>query len=131
VQVAELQAYGSLELALKIKFGGEHAKPTAGLGRLLKRAVQEKLVSDIQIRTYQRIAKRREEFIQSQCMFLETRGQSSPDLPPLDPQGYCKILCDAFPSLRNELAHGSNMLSPTHAFVTLEICCDLINQLFP
>ena len=129
--VAELQACSSLELALRIKFGLEHAEHAPTLAGLLKKAIEEKLVSDIQIKTHQRIAKRREEFIQSQRRFLEVLGQSAPEPPPSDPQGYCKILWDTFPSLRNDLAHGSNTLSPTRAFVTLEVCCDLINQLFP
>jgi len=42
---------------------------------------------------------------------------------------YAQAITEAIPKLRNELAHGSEMLTP-NAYVTLEVCCDLINQLF-
>jgi hypothetical protein len=49
--------------------------------------------------------------------------------PPEDPQQYCKILAESFPSLRNSLAHGSNSFYPT-VLATFQITADLINQLF-
>lgn len=42
---------------------------------------------------------------------------------------YSLILVESIPALRNELSHGSNMLHK-NSLMTLEICCELINQLF-
>ena len=50
--------------------------------------------------------------------------------PPADSQAYCRDLAESFPSLRNALAHGSNMLYPS-VLGTFEIATDLIGQLFP
>ena len=42
---------------------------------------------------------------------------------------YCRSLIDVLPSLRNESAHGTSLLD--HNCVShLEICADLVNQLF-
>jgi hypothetical protein len=43
---------------------------------------------------------------------------------------YCQKLTEFFPFLRNELAHGSSMLHE-HGASTVQLCADLINQLFP
>ena len=46
-----------------------------------------------------------------------------------DNNPYCKSLIDVLPSLRNESAHGTSLLN--HDCVRhLEICADLVNQLF-
>ena len=57
-------------------------------------------------------------------------GASLGDSPEeRDAQQYCKILAQSMSYLRNELAHGSEMLHPG-GLGTLAICADLINQLF-
>ena len=58
-------------------------------------------------------------------------GDAPPDasLDAKDNQAYCKILLDAFPDLRNELAHGNPMINPG-GLDLFAICADLINQLF-
>jgi hypothetical protein len=131
LSVAETQAYSSLEYALRLKLGIDRTKEYPGLARLLKVAIEEKFISDSQIRMQQRIIKIRERALESDRMFAEAIGQPFSEPPSPDPQEYCKILCDTFPMLRNALAHGSNMVTPSSTFITLEICCDLINQLFP
>ena len=50
--------------------------------------------------------------------------------PPADSQTYCCEFAESFPSLRNRLAHVSNMLYPS-VLGTFEIATDLIGQLFP
>ena len=43
---------------------------------------------------------------------------------------YLKILLKTIPSQRNSLAHGAQTLHP-HSLETLELCAEIINQLFP
>jgi len=42
---------------------------------------------------------------------------------------YCKNLVTVIPTLRNEAAHGSTSLTP-HVLGYIEVCADLLNQLF-
>lgn len=131
---AELQAYGSLEMALRIKLGYDNYKKQKCISYLLKEAVNKYIINDKQIKKYQRIEENRKVFIQSQKNIFEVMVRPMPEnftSSSIDPQSYCKILCDTFPKLRNSLAHGNNSLDSNCSFLTLEICCDLINQLFP
>jgi len=43
---------------------------------------------------------------------------------------YCATLQKTIPMLRNCLAHGDSMLHE-HGALTVRICAELINQLFP
>jgi hypothetical protein len=43
---------------------------------------------------------------------------------------YVQTLIEVMPSLRNQLAHGTNMLH-NNSISSLRICADFINQLFP
>lgn len=58
---------------------------------------------------------------------LLTSG-ADPD-SPVDPQKYSRQMAHLIRSYRNELAHGSALLMP-NGYPTIELCCDLINQLF-
>jgi hypothetical protein len=46
-----------------------------------------------------------------------------------DMGGYAEMLARELPRHRNTLAHGSGLLHLS-AYLTLELCCDIINQLF-
>lgn len=43
---------------------------------------------------------------------------------------YLEILLKTIPPVRNNLAHGAQTLHP-HSLDTLELCAEIINQLFP
>ena len=125
--VAELQAYASLEFALKEKFKKEKLKTPIGLRLLLNNALEKGWIRDEGIRHYHRIDKRRNEYktlVQDVYDFEQERvnNQSTNE--------YVKILVDNLPSLRNTIAHGSSYLT-NRVYLAFEICCDLINQLYP
>ncbi len=109
-----MYVFASVEFALKQKSG----KTSWAFKRLLELAIQEKWIRDSGFRNVR--------FSDGQP---EERGSTSDNSDRQDVQEYCKILLDSLPSLRNELAHGSNMLHPS-GLTTLVICADLINQLF-
>ena len=125
--VAELQAYASLEFALKEKFKKEKLRTPIGLRLLLKNALKKDWIRDEGIRHYNRIDKRRNEYktlVQDVYDFEQERANKQ------NTNEYVKILVDALPSLRNTMAHGSSYLT-NRVYLTFEICCDLINQLYP
>lgn len=114
IPVAELHAFSSVEYALRIKSG----KSKWMLKKLLALAIKNKWIEDGGFRNYKVVEEG------------TVDGESAATNPDAsDAQKYCKILLDSFPDLRNELAHGSNMLHPG-GLTTLVICADLINQLF-
>jgi len=114
-QVAELHAFSSLEFALKTKFGDS----PKGLKKLLEEAVGLGLITDSGFRYFRPVA--------DEVMPDDEAGSGNPDAK--DVQVYCKTLIDTLPFMRNELAHGSQMLHP-NGLTTLEIVADFINQLF-
>jgi hypothetical protein len=138
--VAELHALASLEFALREKLKPDGKSP--GLGRLLGTAVEEGLIQDRDLRRWQRMQRARERARRQQDMIDEGfrkvigdpnwNSQQAPDPPPgpADPQGFVKRLAKGLPKYRNELAHGSFRLTP-EGTAFLELCCDLINQLWP
>lgn len=113
IPVAQLHAVSSVEYAIRIKSG----KPLM-LKHGLELAIKEKRITDRGFRYYK-----------------VKEHEFGEDLPYAmnhdieDVQAYCKILSDAFPYLRNELAHGNPMSYPG-GLTELAICGDLINQLF-
>ncbi|HEY2953846.1 MAG TPA: hypothetical protein VGK89_01210 [Candidatus Eisenbacteria bacterium] len=124
-QVAEMQAYASVEFALRRRAGLAIRDLGPGLKRLLERAVEEGWIHDEGFRHYRRVAEQRAEQEESPPVGTEPDSPVTREL-----QAYVKILAETLPFLRNELAHGSAMLSGS-AKRTLALCCDLINQLFP
>ena len=130
VAAAELYAYGALEHALRIKV--KHT-PVAnkssfrGLKELLEHAVSQKWIRVELLPHYQRL-----EQIQTQEWERAKQVFGDPDawVVKLDPIRYTKQLLDGIPALRNELAHGTHRLSFS-GYLTLEICRDIIQQLFP
>jgi hypothetical protein len=118
---AELCAYTSVEYALRIKAGKLSGRPS--FRRLLRKAVEENWIRD-------------EGFSHVKRKHDDLRAYNE-DLPPDFQireselaQEYCKNLTESLPFLRNDLAHGSSTLHEQGAF-TVQICADLINQLFP
>ena len=117
---AELCAYTSVEYALKIKSGGSKKE---SFKNLLRKAVKQKWICD---EGFSHV-KRRRENARAYNENLPPEFQT-PQTEMLDQ--YCQNLVESLPFLRNSLAHGSSMLHEQGAF-TVQICADLINQLFP
>jgi hypothetical protein len=117
---AELCAYTSVEYALKTKNGYKSGR--SSFSALLKKAVDEKWITD---NGFSHIQRRREN-IRAYNESLPFEFQT-PQTAMLD--DYCKTLVKSLPFLRNELAHGCSMLHE-HGAMTVQICADLINQLF-
>ncbi len=125
--VAELHAYASLEFALKEKFKKEKLKTPKGLKRLLNSALEKSWIKDEGIRHYHRINKKRngyETLVQDVYDFEQERTNNE------NTNEYVKIIVDTLPSLRNTIAHGSSYLT-NRVCLAFEICCDIINQLYP
>jgi len=127
--VAELQAYATLEYALR-----EKAKQSLnlkdrkiGFKNLLDIAIKHNWVIDEHIQHHKRNEERREHyFVTIEELFDQPYTPENRDA-----QEYCRILAKTFPELRNNLAHGSPMLwPPFNSLIEIEICADLINQLF-
>lgn len=126
--VADFQAYASSEYALRKKAdsAGLRVPERWGLRRLFDTAIERKWIVDDGFEVF-----RRNEQARKQRM--EEFAQLDPNiqyLPAADRQAYCRILAESFPSLRNYLAHGTNMIHPS-VIGTFEIVADLIHQLFP
>lgn len=120
--VAELHAIASVEFALKVKNG----KDKGGLKRLLDLAIKEEWILDSGFKYYPVIKENLAEYTTDDIY----RPDNKPDDPDsIDLQAYCKILAESLPYLRNEMAHGSQMVYPSGT-ATLAICADVINQLF-
>lgn len=121
--LAELQAYVVVEFALRMRLEEEtdrHSRWT--LHRLLEEAVARGWLRDsgFQIDPQSRPPG------QAEVGLADTEQPAASN-----PQAYCRILIDALPRLRNDLAHGSPYLNfPGGAVFTLKLCADIINQLY-
>lgn len=113
IPLAQLHAFSSVEYAIRVKSGKKLM-----LKHGLELAIKEKWITDEGFRYYK---------VKEHVAEEEIQNTTSSDTE--DVQAYCKILLDAFPYLRNELAHGNQMTYPG-GLVELAICADLINQLF-
>jgi hypothetical protein len=125
--IAELQAYASLELALRERLGNPTRKVRNGkvlplmLADLLDKAVGAGLFVPEQLRSWDWHKLRRE-------WFSKTHGFAS---QPLSASDWLEYLKSSLPDARNYLAHGNLKLWLPHSFTQLELCADLINALFP
>jgi len=118
---AALCAYTSVEYALRIKAGKLSGRPS--FRRLLRKAVEKNWIRD---EGFSHV-KRKHDSLRAYNEGLPPDFQ----IPESElAQEYCKNLTKSLPFLRNELAHGSSMLHERGVF-TVQICADLINQLFP
>lgn len=100
-QISEMKIYSTVENALECRLDRVGKKD--GLKKLLKKAINKKLINDSGFR------------------FADTEDSNCIEC--------CLMLKDTMPSLRNDLSHGGNTLHH-YSMTTLLICCDLINQLF-
>lgn len=127
MHAAELQAFGSLELGLRLKLGGwKNLRRGPGLKRLLRDAVASGLISDERIGPYPRLTGFGEAWSRE-----HGARASAPDADQaLEVGRYVDVLCDAIPAVRNRLAHGHAGWVGT-AFATVSICRDLLNCLAP
>lgn len=123
IPVAELHAYSTVEMALRGRASQASLK-TKNFKALLKLAIDRGWIVDDGFSIVQRERKAMEEE-------REWRRQFGWQITPeeQDSQRYCKILLDAMPFLRNNLAHGSTTVHPG-GIGTLALCADMINQLF-
>lgn len=122
IPVAVLHSYGTIELALKLKAG--KIAEGKGLKWCLRHAIDRGWIKDEGFRLHRAAQARREEYYQ----VMEKMGR------PIKreihgPQMYCRILLDTIPEFRNSHAHGHAKVYPW-GFPQMEICADLINQLF-
>ncbi len=130
VPVAELYAYASLEHALRIRINSVPVgkkRQFRGLKDRLKHAISQKWIRVEFLPHYQRLEK-----IQAVEWERAKKIFGNPDVwvVQLDPTKYADQLLGGLPALRNELAHGTHRLSLS-GYLTLEICRDIIQQLFP
>ena len=127
--VAELQAYSSVEFALKekVKLCNITNKRSSGLKNLLNIANEEGWIKDKGFSNYMKAKKEKQKNMTVDCLSDNKVNQKENK----ELQEYCNIICRSFPFLRNEIAHGSAYLNmPANALFTLELCADIINQLF-
>jgi hypothetical protein len=135
--VAELQAYATLEFALGKRLEAEGAGHILNLSPRLNFAVQKGWLRADGVRIYRQKAESRKRYAQEQEEFFREflkneKGWQNPD-PRTEAEhaaDYLRNLTGGIPKLRNSVAHGNPMLHGGAA-LTLEICRDLINQLFP
>lgn len=123
--VAELQGYAVLEYALGKRMGPKNAEAKRGLSARLDFAIDEGWLRDEGLRQFQRMAGLRQEYAASHGGLINLNESNTTTFDT-----YVRQLKGPISRLRNSLAHGNPMLHPNAAH-TLEICCDLINQLFP
>lgn len=119
---AQLHAYITVELALKQKTGTRRMPFRA----LLRMAVERDWISDEEFSSLMRLRESRiskmppemEGYIDN--LMLEESNEVF---------SYSNALSEAIPRLRNELAHGTDMIHDG-AFQSVSICAEVINQLF-
>jgi hypothetical protein len=141
-QDAERRAYATVEMALRLKLAPlldqralhTRRKKSNGAGRrpepltlrpLLDAAIDEGLLTDVGFRQYHRIQAQRDEYADA---IRRIYGSYQVETP--DPQAYTRNVAMAMSKLRNDLSHGSTTMHPWGR-LTLELCCDIINQLYP
>jgi hypothetical protein len=120
--VAELQAYSTLEFALRERMGLGGNSDGPGLRKLLTRAGREGVLSDDAFAS-----------LRSHSSWPVVTGNAIIDANA-DPgvvasRGHIAILAEALPMLRNTLAHGSSSVWP-HALSTFMLVAAAINWMF-
>jgi hypothetical protein len=123
--VARFQAYATLEYAIKARAPKAKAARLGGLKACIDYAIQQKWFKDEGIRQYRRLKVLSDE----SSRFWEHVGQPK-HIVERAPDEWLKRSRESFPGIRNEIAHGTPLLLGDD-FTVLEMCCDLINQLFP
>ena len=125
--ISDFMAYSALECALRERSEREGLNVRRkSLGQMLKMAIEHSWIQDDGIRHHRRIETRRRETVKE----WEEMGFVVQPTLSAGPRDYCTILQKSFSDLRNSLAHGQGLIYPPSS-LTLELCADLINQLFP
>ena len=128
--VAEMQAYGTLELALRTYFKNPTRQVNTKKGvkevplmlsELLTKAVTEQVLIPEQLPSWEWLKKKREWFAK----------QTNTPMDPFSATEWLEIIKKDLPGFRNHLAHGKPQLHLPHSLSQLELCADLINALFP
>ena len=124
IPVAEFHALSTLELGLKLRF---RLKKSPGLKGLIRRAIDEGLVTNEDFASYRNLVRSRREQWE---MFRQISEASGSEIEPLEPPpDYLSKLLDSVPALRNEYAHGSSLLHP-HGIASLEVVADFLAAVF-
>lgn len=144
--VAEQQALGTLEFALRerqpefVRQYYKKRKMEPSLRALLKSAIIEGLVANEAFQARDRWARERakarhecEQLANMSADEISTVMIDYSNVTPTDEDlnhDWLKVFLDAIPYIRNEYAHGSDMLYPA-VLHTFAVVAELINQLFP
>jgi hypothetical protein len=91
----------------------------------LKYAIEQGWITDAGLRIHRQRQSARIDYLES--IGESSQGVELEDFS--DPQRYAKIIADAFPEIRNELAHGTPIMWPG-GYTTLALVADIINQIF-
>lgn len=126
--VAQFHAYATLELALRMRMKQENKGRKGMLKSRLDFAIKRRWLKAEEIRIFKYALKLRKQQVYSQ--FLSRNPIENAKADDQESRDYLKRLTVAIPKLRNTIAHGEPMLAGG-SYLTLEICRDLINQLFP
>ena len=123
--VARFQAYSVLENAIKIRAANDPSVKLKGLKQCIEYALKQRWFKDEGVRQYLRLAEIRDDT----PVFFENSNEPPPNVVK-SPDGWIQRIKKSFPVIRNGIAHGTPLLLGGD-FTVLEMCCDLINQLFP
>jgi len=128
--IGELQAYATLELALRTRLPdakqkrrrkGREVMAPLSLGPLLQLAVKDGLVVAEKLPAWER-AKAVSEWHRKQSGLPAGAQRTSKE--------WLQLVIEYIPDFRNSLAHGNRKLYLEASLRQFEICADLINQLF-
>lgn len=145
--VAEKHVLATLEFALRERLTllypdryGPDAEWVPGMAKMLKRARDEKLISNDGLRAYHRWAMQQartrvsdeatRKLIESGAESIEFDPDSAVPIEQDYSRDALEIFVKTLPEIRNIYAHGSSNLHAT-VLSTFEIVMDLVNQLFP
>lgn len=124
--MAEFYAYVCLEMALgerwRSETGAEKHRDPPSLDRLMRMAVKKSWIQDEGIRHVERLRSRQD----SPSELMEALGLEP--APKKRRPDYVETLAKITPTLRNAMAH--QFMFWWSKTLTLEIVCDLVNQLF-
>jgi hypothetical protein len=115
-------SYTAVEFALRVRLPQVPGRRQPGLGKLMKMAITEGLISDTGFPTLQR-----------RRAYIEALGSTGDQKHSEGRAAYTSILRDTFPYLRNTFAHPASLtiLTPADATSSLVRAAEIINQLFP
>jgi len=145
--VAEKYVLATLEFALRERLAllypdqyGPNAERLPGMGKMLKRARDDKLISNDGLRVYHRWAMQQararvsdeatRRLIESEAAFVEFDPYGAAPIEQDYSRDALEIFVETLPKIRNKYAHGSSHLHAT-VLGTFETVADLVNQLFP